>query len=303
MLSFRTDRSLKNHKTLCETFKPSLSVLPNKQNNNLFFSNVKQMVEHPYIVYCDFETILVKVKKQTSNKSFTYQEHKSCGYCIIIVNFDNKILYQNVYRGRDSAEKFLFDLKNQTEKLIKKQLTIKPIIPLTIEDENNFNTAKICHICKTPFDDKEKNGFIELKVKDHDHITGKFRGAAHNSCNINFSMPIRIPVLFHNLKGYDSHIIIDAISSDTFSSCKIIPQTFEKYIAIILENIKILDSFQFMPESLQKLTENLKNGNHNFPITKDIFSQKNLTNSDFDLLLQKQIYPYDYIDKFEKFDK
>ena len=303
MLSFRTEKSLQNHKILCDTFQPSLSVLPNKNNNDLCFSNVKQMMEHPYIIYCDFETILVKVEKQISSKSKSYQEHKPCGFCIIIVNFNNKVIYQNVYRGSDAAKKFLFDLKHQSEKLIKKQLTNKTMIPLTNEQEKQFQDALFCHICKTPFDNVGKNGFIEFKVKDHCHITGNYRGAAHNSCNINFSMPNRIPVIFHNLKGYDSHIIIDAITSDTFSTCKLIPQTFEKYIAIILENLKILDSYQFMPESLQNLTENLKNGNHNFPITKQIFSQKNLTESDFDLLLQKQIYPYDYIDCFEKFEE
>ncbi len=63
------------------------------------------------------------------------------------------------------------------------------------EEERAFQDAIHCHIC----------GF-ELgadRVRDHCHLTGKYRGAAHNYCNLNYSFTGRIPVILHNLRGYD----------------------------------------------------------------------------------------------------
>ena len=69
------------------------------------------------------------------------------------------------------------------------------------EEEYLFQQSNSCWICQKRIDNDDK------KVRDHCHITGKFRGAAHWSCNINFQLTKKIPVIFHNLKSYDSHLI------------------------------------------------------------------------------------------------
>ena len=46
------------------------------------------------------------------------------------------------------------------------------------------------------------------KVRDHCQITGKYRGAAHWSCNVSLKSSKKILAIFHNLRGYDSHLII-----------------------------------------------------------------------------------------------
>ena len=51
------------------------------------------------------------------------------------------------------------------------------------------------------------------KVRDHCHVTGKFRGAAHNKCNINLRLPRKLPIIFHNLQGYDGHIIFKELNN------------------------------------------------------------------------------------------
>ena len=76
----------------------------------------------------------------------------------------------------------------------------------TDEDKRNYDEATKCHICG-------KDGFIEgderkMKVTDHCHLTNRFRGAAHAECNRNFQIPKFIPVVFHNLSNYDSHLFI-----------------------------------------------------------------------------------------------
>ena len=72
-------------------------------------------------------------------------------------------------------------------------------------------------------------------VKEHCHITGKYRGAAHNACNLKlrlYSKKTAIPVVFHNLRGYDSHLLMQAISK-VEGKITCIPNNTEKYIFLI----------------------------------------------------------------------
>ena len=95
---------------------------------------------------------------------------------------------------------------------------------ITTEEENLFQKSSSCWICKKLIDNNEG------KVRDHCHITGKFRGAAHRNCNIDFQLTKKVPVIFHNLRGYDSHFIFNEL--DKFDvKIKVIPNGLEKYMA------------------------------------------------------------------------
>ena len=90
-------------------------------------------------------------------------------------------------------------------------------------EEDLFQKSNNCWICKNISNDEEK-------VRDRCHITGKFRGAAHRNCNINFQLTKKVPVIFHNLRGYDSHLIFNEL--DKFDvEIKVIPNGLEKYMA------------------------------------------------------------------------
>ena len=94
----------------------------------------------------------------------------------------------------------------------------------TEEDEKGFNESKLCWICKEPFKDN--------KVRDHCHYTGRYRGPACNSCNLKYRKPKFIPVFFHNLSGYDSHLFIKKLgSSNKKENIDCIPNNEEKYIS------------------------------------------------------------------------
>ena len=109
----------------------------------------------------------------------------------------------------------------------------------------------MCRICEKLIDRDDE------KVRDHCHVTGKFRGAAHWSCNINLQLTKKVPVIFHNLRGYDSHLIFNEL--DKFDvKIKVIPNGLEKYMAFFLnKNLVFIDSMQFMNSSLEKLVKNL----------------------------------------------
>ena len=117
---------------------------------------------------------------------------------------------------------------------------------MTKEDEKKFKKSEKCHICNKKYIDKD------IRVRDHCHITGKYRGSAHQECNLQLRLnpeKIKIPVIFHNLRGYDSHFImqeIGAIVKDNEyknkkgKKCQMninaIPNNMEKYMAFMLGN-------------------------------------------------------------------
>ena len=95
---------------------------------------------------------------------------------------------------------------------------------MTEEEENLFQKSNNCWICKKFINNDEE------KVRDRCHVTGKFRGAAHEGCNLNLRLTKKFLVIFHNLRGYDSHLIFNEL--DKFDiKIKVIPNGLEKYMA------------------------------------------------------------------------
>ena len=178
---------------------------------------------------------------------------------------------------------------------------------MTNENEIDFQKAIKCHICDKQYKEKD------IRVRDHCHITGKFRGSAHQDCNLKLRInpyTIKIPVIFHNLRGYDSHFIMQQIGQiakehiytnkkgqKVEMNINAIPNNMEKYMAFMLGNhLVFLDSFQFMSSSLDNLVKNLPDEAFNY--TKQEFENEQLN-----LMKQKGIYPYDYMDSFNKFNE
>ena len=174
-----------------------------------------------------------------------------------------------------------------------------------IQEQKQYEKETECWICNKKFDD-DKN----YKVRDHSHFTGKYRGAAHNLCNLKYRKPNFTPVVFHNLSGYDSHLFIKNVGfSEGNIDC--IPNNEERYISFtkriqvgsykskkrettpLHNQIRFIDSFKFMATSLDKLVNNLsKDAFNNF---KRYYEEDKL-----DLLTRKGIYPYEYMTSPEK---
>ena len=92
------------------------------------------------------------------------------------------------------------------------------------EVEKQFQSSNTCWICEKLIDNDDE------KVRDHCHITGKFRGAAHWNCNINFQLTKKVPVIFHNLRGYDNHYLIFCVLNKFDVNIDVIPNNLEKYM-------------------------------------------------------------------------
>ena len=171
-------------------------------------------------------------------------------------------------------KKFYKDLIEHSTKIINYEK--KKMISLTTEEKVHYKKQKVCYICKKEFDDNDNNKKRQ-KVKDHCHYTGKYRGAAHNICNLRYSIPKEIPVVFHNGSTYNYHFIFKELASEFKGNFECLGENTEKYITFsvsikkktynkdleITYKVKFIDSYRFMSSSLSKLADNLSEGIHN----------------------------------------
>jgi len=225
-----------------------------------------------------------------------YQHHQpiSVGYKIVYrLKGLEQVSEPVIYTGNNCVNWFLDKLEEEEIRLMEILLDPKRII-MRPEDDKSFEEAKDCWICHKAFHGNEK------KVRDHDHITGSYRGAAHNLCNIRLRTQYKIPVFFHNFRGYDSHLLVWGFLHRSNKKINIIGQGMEKYLLLEWGNhIQFKDTLQFLPDSLERLVENLKSDTiDKFAHLKSAFP--NASPNQIQLLKQKGIYPYDWMDNEEK---
>ena len=155
------------------------------------------------------------------------------------------LIYEN------AAYKFIEDILEEYEycKKVMKKYFNKNLI-LTEKEEENSWSSNTCWICEKLIEDDQK-------LRYHCHITRKYRGAAHWSCNVNLKLTEKVFIIFHDLKGYDSHSFMNVIGKFNVK-VDVIPNGLEKYMAFTINKIlAFIDSKQFMYSSLEKLVKNL----------------------------------------------
>ena len=159
---------------------------------------------------------------------------------------------------------------------------------MTKEDNEDFDNPTNFSICDNNHID------TDVKVRDHCHITGKYRGSAHRDCNINFQFNHKISVALHNLKNYYLHPIMQELGKFNLKT-NVIPNGLEKYMNFSIKNTLIfIDRFQFLRFSFDSLVKKLDKDNFRY------LSQE-LDNNVLDLVKQKEFYPYKYMSDFKKF--
>lgn len=163
------------------------------------FTNYKNELKIPFIIYADTEAVLKEPETEvySANCSTQAQHHHqvhSVGYYFKCENDPTKSRYAS-FRGQNCVEWFMGELKEIASEVFKFLEDKKPMRPLTEEEGRSFNETTNCHICKKSITEDES------KVKDHCHISGEYRGAAHQTCNLQYQISRSIPVVMHNLSG------------------------------------------------------------------------------------------------------
>ena len=295
---FKTNRLLEKHIELCLSHDPVTVLMPSGDSIFMKFKDYEKQLKVPYVIYADFECVLIP---HITANGRTKNIHKPSGYSFIVVSsrdesvhdpdYDPTLFDMVTYSGEYVLEDFFEKLLDVCDKLVKKILSKKPI-EMTPYDEAHFILNDICHICD--------NLIIlsENKVKDHCHMTGKYRGPAHNSCNINYRLKKFIPVFFHNLQGYDGHLLMQELGKYKNRRVTCIAKNMEKYISFSLSHVRFLDSLNFMNDSLGRLVTNLAadGGEIHFNQIRKHFPNPN----ERALVMRKGIYPYEWMDSYEK---
>ena len=199
-----------------------------------------------------------------------------------------------IYRSENATEVFLEKLMEE-EKCICTILSNSKPLEMTDEDDQKFRDATIYSICGEELCDR--------RVRDHDHVSGAFRGAAHNNCNLQYRLLRKknkddddsyvISVVFHNLRGYDSHHIMEKLGIYKQKQVTVVLNTLEKYISFSLENLRFIDSLQFMGKSLEKLVHNIaQEEKQNIQEYEQVYPRCKTS--------KKRVYRYDYVDGLNK---
>ena len=320
--SFKSPDSLDKHKEYCYNNECVKISMP-PPNTFLRFKNFRYSEKAPFAIYADFESLIKPLDNcdPDPNRSYTkkYQKHEPISFCYYIECFNNT-LCKEIFNDDTKRKQLKSYIKTKPEDPDAIDVFIKWLeddvkflanikekkMVFTKEDEKQFNTASDCWICGEELGND--------RVRDHCHYTGCYRGAAHNTCNLKYRKPESVPVFFHNLTGYDSHLFIKKLgSSNKKETIECIPNNEEKYITFTKtiitgqytnkkgesknKTFKIVfkDSLKFMSSSLGVLVNNLpKNGFKNI--------SKYYTPEEVELIKQKGFYPYEFMDTEEKFN-
>jgi hypothetical protein len=301
-------RMIEQHMVDCFLFNPQKVEMPKKTNDSLptmCFKNFKHMLKRAFVAYCDFECFMKKRKSfhykrnklsfdVGENSSFTNLafKHEPTGYCFVIIDNNGKLFYKSKYRGKNAVGRCLEELDTISKQIFEKY-TFYSELEMSYDDEVNFANSTSCYICEKEYQEGD------VRVRDHDHlVTGKgsnYRGSAHAHCNSMLSHDHILPIFLHNFKNYDSHLLLQGFSKYG-KKLVVVPNNSEKFLSIQADKLLFLDSMQFLPTGLDSLVKNLAEvGDHKFQILKESFGEK------YKYLMRKGVFPYEYIDGWERF--
>ena len=290
--SYTSQNMLIKHKPKCEN--NNITTITTTKESHLYWK--KHFHKNPlyFRIYADFEADNEKDDSVVGNKTNNIYKQNPVLNGYHIVSELEDVLKSDYYQsplGYDNVDWFVdkvIRLENKMAFYFKN--TNKDII-MTQEDEEDFRNNNICRFCE-----KE---ILSDKVRDHCHLTGSYRGPAHNICNINVTQKQSnfIPFIFHNFSNYDCHMFFKKLVDKKNDKVKfdIIPKTNEEYISVTYGCIRFIDSYRFLSSGLDSLVKNLDEDD--FKILKKEFPDK------WRYLNKKLAYPYEYFNSIDDYKK
>ena len=295
--SFQSKELLDTHFEWCCKGKAQIESMPKKRNFS--YTAFGHELSPLRTVYADAECFIEPETKSHLPAAIGMYEvwhthHK---------NIQNKMKV-STWQGEDCVEKFLNKLDNMVREQHQNSFLTRQGMSLSPSEQQAFNRCQSCPRCSKPFSEVIK------KVRDHCHITGEYRGPLCHLCNTRLRLKRNVlPVVFHNLKNYDVHLIIkNGVGKMKGWQLSVIAQTREKFMSLrakvkigetkqgkpLYFDIVFIDSFQFMSSSLSTLVNNLQS----HPLSENL--KQEYANLNNEMIKRKGVYPYSYFDSLDK---
>ncbi|XP_076384200.1 uncharacterized protein LOC143262214 [Megalopta genalis] len=292
--AYLRSEKLNIHEIDCSRMNECALKLPTENDKWLKFKNYAYKEPTPFVIYADLECLLEKQEDQGHGAYCRYQHHHafSVGY-YLHCRYDSSLSEYRAYRDEKGCIAWfaskLHELSCKLQPVFDRTV---PMASLTAAQISTFRTATYCHVCEEPL--------------------GAYRCPAHSRCNLSYQSSYVIPVVFHNLSGYDAHFSTKELANAFEGEIDALPLTKEKYISFTKHSkrnkdvikkswkkcikFRFIDSFKFLNSSLDKLSSYLDKSD-----LRIVRSQFNcLSNDDFHLLTRKGVFPYDYVSIYDK---
>ena len=291
-----------------------------KKGSLVKFHNSQYQFRVPFVMYTDFEAILEPIHATSAgvnrnpNLEMPYtkeiNKHTPSGFCV-----NSKVAYAKVknplkvYRLiKKCIQVFCNYISNEARRLYH-MFPEKSMKALTRKKWRKHNGATTCHICRKGIE------YDDIKVRDHCHYSGQYRGPAHRSCNLKYKIPNYIPIVFHNPSGYDDNLFIRELGKklDT-AKIGVISENEQKYISFSIDveidsytddlseikdrqiQLRFIDSMRFMVPILNSLRNNLvKDGRK--------LTGFDCSEAQYQLIIHKGVYPYEYMVSWSRFEE
>ncbi|XP_014299051.2 uncharacterized protein LOC106693934 [Microplitis demolitor] len=286
---FKLEKSFEDHKKDCFALNKVHMTFPTEENKILKFKNYEYKDIVPFVVYAYLECTLEPQENANSDKHIPHSIafDRFCSY-------NNNLSKFELNRSQTCIEwvvEKLECLALEVESYLKNPVAMKP---LSRQQKESHEQATVCHICERSITSATD------KCYDHCHFTGNYRSPLHLSCNINYRKSHTIPIVFHNLSGYNSHFIIKSLSTVFEGKITLLPInkehyiSFTKYVGNTSVCLRFIDSFRFMASSLDKFASNLND------CDKQITQQHYSDPEKFKLVTRKGVFPYEYVTDIDK---
>jgi len=301
------EEALARHRLVCGTHKPILPVMP-KEGEILKFNALCKTQRVPFVLYADFEALLMKTPGQRGDNTTVLHSHHPMSYGFMVVAADGvpvelmehfgiprtPIVFRGSESEDDVAKRFVLAITDMADRICKLLKTTNVPIVMSVEDVRLHGVKTACDICVETFT------VNNCKVAHHDHLSGRFLNTLCNACNLKLQTPKFVPCFLHNLSNYDAHFIVSQLGHDA-NTISVIPHSIEKFISFskYINNefaIRFIDTCRFMASSLAELAQNLTTSDFcKFREISRVFAPV-----DWPLVTRKGVFPYEYTDSWDK---
>ena len=304
-IPFGTMNALGNHNKICISDSNQIYFVP-KTKDKIKFKNFGNMVKQEIIYYADFESILKPLtNKFKGEKTQLLKRHIPVSFGLLRVCVNQRLNKGPiVFHGKNIISKFWEVLELEMEEI--EHLFLNENYPLQMSKQDYLKHKKLkrCEICQKRFSK------LNPKMRDHYHSVGpkisNYRYTLCNRCNLTFASNkniFPISIVFHNLSGYDSHLIISELEkyAKNREKIQIIPRNSEKYISFTIGRWRFIDSFQFLHSSLDTLVQSMKTeGISSFKHVSSLFPNDEKKTQH---LICKHAYPYNFPKSYSDYHK